>query len=263
MSEFFKVVNGFSSRQWLTMLQMQDELNSRINPNWKEQPWDYGVALADECMEFLGHLGWKWWKDSADFQKGITKENLRQLQLEVVDMIHFVLSGELAFAFYQVEDGSEEEYNQLLAQRAQDWEAVFEAHRQVTFKIHNQPEKHFFFDPEFYAKRVISQALNENDDGVGNIDTGSIYLLMCHVGMGGKDAYNTYVGKYALNKFRWDNGYAEGTYLKHWLIPSVSIQSHEDNWFLERILSELAGTGQLLADYQVYAKLDQLYSQLS
>ena len=81
---------NFSPEQIAKLLSMQDELNTYIHPEWKSQGFNWNLAIIDECMEIHGHLGWKWWKK--DYQVGMTKENKKQIQLEVIDILHFALS---------------------------------------------------------------------------------------------------------------------------------------------------------------------------
>jgi len=51
------------------VLELQDKLNSFINPEWKNErtPLDWLIAIKDEHSELLNSLKWKWWKDFNEF----------------------------------------------------------------------------------------------------------------------------------------------------------------------------------------------------
>jgi hypothetical protein len=61
-----------------------------------------------------------------------------------------------------------------------------------------------------------------------------------------------YIGKNCLNKFRQDNGYKEGTYIKIW-------DEQEDNVVMMSILNNL----EHLTFDSVYAELQSSYSKLN
>ena len=71
-------------QQLLTMLELQDGMNSKVNPNWVEQNYEWYRAIWIECAELLDHYGWKWWKKQTPDQE--------QVVLELVDIWHFGLS---------------------------------------------------------------------------------------------------------------------------------------------------------------------------
>ena len=52
------------------------------------------------------------------------------------------------------------------------------------------------------------------------------------IGMSADDLYKLYLMKNVLNKFRQNNGYKEGTYIKHW-----GIEFPEDNVYLEHLFT--------------------------
>src|SRR5690606_33861732 len=81
---------NFTLEEVQTLLAMQDELNTYVHPEWKKQNFDWSFAIIDEVREIREHLGWKWWKEG--YQVGLTEANRKQVQLEVIDILHFVLS---------------------------------------------------------------------------------------------------------------------------------------------------------------------------
>jgi dimeric dUTPase (all-alpha-NTP-PPase superfamily) len=75
----------FSQNQITVMVRMQDELNSKINPNWiKGNSQDFLLAAGMETAEAIEHLGWKWWKQQTS--------DIPQVEMELVDILHFILS---------------------------------------------------------------------------------------------------------------------------------------------------------------------------
>ena len=64
--------------------------------------------------------------------------------------------------------------------------------------------------------------------------------------------YQIYMAKNVLNKFRQDNGYKEGTYIKEW-------QGKEDNVVMFEIIASLES----FSGDELYQQLAQAYSQLN
>ena len=44
------------------MMSIQNELNCQLNPDWRNQGWDFLLAAKIEMAEAIEHYGWKWWK---------------------------------------------------------------------------------------------------------------------------------------------------------------------------------------------------------
>ena len=74
-------------KQLLVMLEMQDAMNSRVNPDWRSAGNAWYRAIWTECAEMLDHYGWKWWKHQP--------ADLEQVRLELVDIMHFAMSDYL------------------------------------------------------------------------------------------------------------------------------------------------------------------------
>jgi len=77
-----------------TIFEKQIELNKRINPDLYEEiknpeirrKWlmNFELALRQESAEAIDSLAWKWWKKQED--------NMDNLKIELVDMLHFWVS---------------------------------------------------------------------------------------------------------------------------------------------------------------------------
>ena len=71
-------------QQIITMLELQDGMNSKVNPSWRSAGQEWYRAIWIEASEMLEHYGWKWWKKQ--------DPDVMQVKLEVVDIVHFALS---------------------------------------------------------------------------------------------------------------------------------------------------------------------------
>lgn len=74
----------FTDAQLKEMLSLQDKMNSKIDIDWRDNNNDWLLAAAMETSEAIDHHGWKWWKHQ--------EPDIAQLQMELVDIWHFILS---------------------------------------------------------------------------------------------------------------------------------------------------------------------------
>ena len=164
-------------RQVRIMLEMQNEMNRKVNPDWINQGFEWYRAIWIECAELMDHFGWKWWKHQAPDDD--------QIRLELVDIWHFGLSIRI------VEGGiSDETTNRI----------VEEIRTPVTVEDFKQ-------GVESFAEGVLSSR---------SFDVWSFAGLIESAGMPVDELYQRYIGKNVLNFFRQDNGYKEGSYRKTW-----------------------------------------------
>ena len=71
------------------MLQMQAEMNARVDADWRGRGREWYRAIWIECAELMDHYGgWKWWKAAP--------HDAEQVLLEIVDIWHFGLSLRIA-----------------------------------------------------------------------------------------------------------------------------------------------------------------------
>ncbi|MFZ3297783.1 MAG: dUTPase, partial [Ralstonia pickettii] len=80
-----------SESQLITMLELQDGMNSKVNPEWVAANNDWHRAIQVEGVEAIEHHGWKWWKKQDC--------DLAQLRMELVDIFHFILSAYIQAKF--------------------------------------------------------------------------------------------------------------------------------------------------------------------
>ncbi|HMM75810.1 MAG TPA: dUTP diphosphatase [Gammaproteobacteria bacterium] len=160
------------------MLQMQDDMNARVDRDWIERGREWYRAVWIECAELMDHYGgWKWWKKSAGDRE--------QALLEIVDIWHFGLSMRITPA---------RDFGRAAAAIAAEWRSPLACAG--------------FLDG---VERLALAALGER-----RFEVAAIPALLAELGRGYDDLYRAYVGKNVLNFFRQDHGYRDGSYLKSW-----------------------------------------------
>jgi dimeric dUTPase (all-alpha-NTP-PPase superfamily) len=192
----------FTKTQLVMMLQLQDDMNSKINNNWITEDNKWLRAAMIECAEGIDHHGYKWWKHQ--------DRDLPQLQMELVDIWHFALSHII------------KKYNKDFNLVCSD---IFNEFNKNNFIVR--------FDEVDYDYRNMS-LLNNLDllcglSAANRFDVLLFSLVIKQAGMTTDDLYKHYIGKNVLNFFRQDNGYKDGTYIKIW-------EGREDNEFLVEAL---------------------------
>ena len=193
-------MNTLTETQLVSMLEMQDGMNKKVNPDWVAANNNWHRAIQVEAVEAIEHHGWKWWK----------KQNcdMAQLRMELVDIWHFILStviqntrGSIRFAAIEM--------------------------------ISELSQKSVQFDNQHYI--LAKMSLLEKLDllvGLSAAKRTSLALfdsLLSDCGMSWVELFKQYTGKNVLNVFRQDYGYKAGTYIKIW-------NGREDNEHLVEVL---------------------------
>ncbi|EFF74470.1 dUTP diphosphatase [Achromobacter piechaudii ATCC 43553] len=221
-----KNVVGLNQAQAATMLKLQDHLNSMINPDWINGGSRFLRAAFVESAEALEHYGWKWWKKQTI--------DLPQVQMELVDILHFYLSHTIVQA-----GGKQADAARLLMEDLATPASVT-------------------LDGKAYALDALPvPELLELIGGLAVCGRASYKVLeqtMTACEMGWNDAYTQYVSKNVLNIFRQQHGYKEGTYIKIW-------NGEEDNVVLARLLTQLDPASADFADAMA-RELEQAYARL-
>lgn len=194
----------------LAMLQMQDEMNSRVHSAWREQGYEWYRAIWIECAELMDHYGWKWWKKQAPDRD--------QVVLELIDIWHFGLSSLL-----QAESSKE-----LIADRLEAAMAPI------------LPDADFRETVETFVSQLLVS--REFDPALFN-------KLLCQMDISLDGLYRSYVGKNVLNFFRQDRGYKEGAYLKIWagrednlhLVEILDTLDSDSSTYRQDVYGALAG----------------------
>lgn len=161
----------------ITMLDLQDGMNTKVNPDWRNAGNEWYRAIWMESSEMLEHHGWKWWKKQ--------ESDDMQVKLEVVDIVHFALSIRLE----QESDNSKTA--EAIALEFDSPSSTDDIRTTI----------------ELLARETLI------DQGA---HFSIIAGVMDHLDMPFDELYEIYVGKNVLNMFRQDNGYKDGTYKKIW-----------------------------------------------
>lgn len=229
-----------NKNQILVMLELQDRLNSIVNPEWRKAGNNWTRAIMVEAVEAIEHHGWKWWKKQ--------ELNMPQLQMELIDIMHFMLSHSL-----------------------EHWSVLNCAENLPDAISHqlNNSDDFIKFDGAFI--HPSEHSILENLDTMtglaacGRISFPLLGVLMKSCDLTADDMYDRYVGKNILNIFRQNNGYKEGTYIKDWSAVSLSNQAHgklEDNDHLHDIMQTMSINTPEDAEV-VFSKLQERYDLVS
>ncbi|MFT6269315.1 MAG: dimeric dUTPase (all-alpha-NTP-PPase superfamily) [Alphaproteobacteria bacterium] len=207
------------------MLDLQDGMNKKVNPQWLTAGYSYLRAALIESVEAIDHHGWKWWKAQ--------KLDLAQVQMELVDVWHFALSHIII-----QHDGN-------IPKAASEIEAALQQ---------SNPIIEFDGVRFDFSKNTLVDNL-ELMAGlcvVKRFDVPLFVKIVEQADMNSTMLFEQYVGKNILNFFRQDHGYKEGTYIKIW-------QGREDN---EHLVEAMAATDSATADYAtvLYQALEKRYS---
>ncbi len=159
------------------MLELQDAMNSKVNPDWRNADFEWYRAIWMEASEMLDHYGWKWWKKQTP--------DIMQVKLEVVDIVHFALSIRLQ------QHGSLED---------------------IAVAIRNDFDNSM--QAEDIRKTIECLVLLTLTDQGAHFSF--IAGIMQYMDMPFDELFEIYIGKNVLNMFRQDNGYKDGSYQKTW-----------------------------------------------
>ena len=158
------------------MLDLQNKINEKVHPHWREQNFEWYRAIWVECAELLDHYGWKWWKKQSP--------NQAQIELELVDIWHFGLS--ILLSNYDIEKSISLISEGMIDQRGSG-------------KFRENLE-------DFTSNTLQTR----------NFDLKRFNQVMNDVGLTFEKLYVGYISKNVLNSFRQDKGYQAGTYIKDW-----------------------------------------------
>ena len=158
------------------MLDLQNKINEKVHPHWREQNFEWYRAIWVECAELLDHYGWKWWKKQSP--------NQAQIELELVDIWHFGLS--ILLSNYDIEKSISLISEGIIDQRGSG------------------------------KFRENLEDFTSNTLQMRSFDLKRFNQVMNDVGLTFEKLYVGYISKNVLNSFRQDKGYQAGTYIKDW-----------------------------------------------
>ena len=158
------------------MLDLQNKINEKVHPHWREQNFEWYRAIWVECAELLDHYGWKWWKKQSP--------NQAQIELELVDIWHFGLS--ILLSNYDIEKSIS-----LIS------EVITDQRGSGKFRENLEDFTSNTLQTRSFDLKRFNQVMND-------------------VGLTFEKLYVGYISKNVLNSFRQDKGYQAGTYIKDW-----------------------------------------------
>ncbi|WP_456382072.1 dUTP diphosphatase [Persephonella sp.] len=218
----------------LEMFRLQEELNRKINENWREirSKEDFARATWIECAELVDSLPWKWWKKQ--------QADMENVQIEVVDIWHFVMSYILMD--YSVEEALESKPVKMFIM------GVNEDFRNID--IEGEKINHYLGETDRYRKIIylaerVAESFLRQDENEGAFFFG--LLVKNTISM--DRLYLLYVGKNILNHIRQEKGYGSGNYRKN-------INGMEDNQYLFQLVSQVSGRKEL------EEKIRQLFEEI-
>ena len=205
------------------MLELQDSMNRKINPDWMSAGYPFLRAVLVEAVEALEHYGWKWWKSQSP--------DLAQLRIELVDIWHFLLSEYLVRAHGDKARAAHDLFRDWTSGTKIEFDAVQ-------------------YDIETLDIRGKLELLAATA-GVRRVCTPLVAGLLASCEVTAAQLFREYVSKNVLNHFRQDHGYKTGEYRKFW-------DGREDNVHLAQILLDLASSDEELP-HALYKSLDERY----
>jgi hypothetical protein len=218
-----------STSQAATMVSLQAGMNAKVDENWLVARYPYLRAVVIEGAEAIEHHGWKWWKHQ--------ELDLPQLQMELIDIWHFMLSELILNEQGDFERSTEV----LLTKLSTDLGST---------SINFDTREYSLADLDLVAKIELLIGTSV----ARRVELGLFAAIMVDCELSWDDLYCQYVGKNVLNFFRQDNGYKQGTYQKVW-------NGQEDNEHLVEVLEVLDAKDE---QFQVllYTALQERYTTL-
>lgn len=215
-----------TKNQAITMLRLQAGMNTKVDPDWVAAKYPYLRAVVIEGAEAIEHHGWKWWKKQ--------EMDLSQLQMELIDIWHFILSDILLQNY-----GNESRALTHLL------DALELSREQAAIE----------FDSRQYIPRSLD-LINKLEllialAAARRIELSLFEAIMTDCEMDWTGLYCQYVGKNVLNFFRQDHGYKQGSYQKVW-------HGREDNEYLVDVMKSLDPADPAYQD-KLYASLARHY----
>jgi len=201
------------------MLELQDELNKKINVNWRDirKNEDFIRATWVECAELVDSLPWKWWKKQ--------EADIDNVKIEIVDIWHFVMSY-LLLNFKTYDEILNSDYIEYFLKGI---------NKDLThLEDINSAYIHHYLGEKDQIKRII-YATERVAEGFlkEHIREGIFFFgLLVQEVLTFDELYFLYIGKNILNHIRQEFGYKEGRYTKE-------IKGFEDNKYMFDIVKSV------------------------
>lgn len=202
-------------KQLQTMMHLQNQMNEKVNPDWRTAELAWEDAIIAEAAEAYDHTNWAWWKNQGK------EPDINQIKLELVDIWHFVLSELMTH-----EEGELHSYYSLVTG------VIDYAEKQRPKDLQRRLAL-----TKYAIKNIMRSALLPPSNEKICMIIHSFVDAMFALDMKWEEVYKLYVGKNVLNQFRQANGYKTDTvlYKKTWALE----KGWEDNQYLTEILNSL------------------------
>ncbi|MEJ5173488.1 MAG: dUTP diphosphatase [Hydrogenothermaceae bacterium] len=213
-------------------LKLQDELNLKINQNWRTErkEEEFYRAIWLECAESMESLPWKWWKKM--------EIDLENLEIEVADIFHFILSISL------LKNDTDLRYFKKAVigdfSNLEGIEGDYLNHYLADVYMRDKVDTYIFL-----IERVAEKSLRRDYNG-----TLFFFGLLVKELFDFNKLYLLYFGKNILNHIRQEMGYKTGDYKK-------VINGMEDNRYLIKLIQEIEDKNQL------ESKIRELFESLT
>ena len=211
-----------------TMLSLQHSMNTKVDPDWMQARYPYLRAVAIEGAEAIEHHGWKWWKKQ--------ELDLPQLQMELIDIWHFILSELLLRSHDNGVDPQQALHNALRASES-------------ISRVQFDDSDYKLTEIDLLSKLELLIGLSV----ASRIELAVFASIMADCQLDWTELFRQYVGKNVLNMFRQDKGYKSGVYKKVWY-------GREDNEYLVEIIHTLDASS---VDFKeaIYEALEAAYPE--
>ena len=201
------------------MVNLQHKLNIQTaGENYLEKNLNWNSAIIAESGELLDSLGYKWWKKQ--------EPDMENVKVEAIDLLHFVISDTLQMN-YDIRN-----FSDILNSTIRDFEVGF---KEISINLKNSKLLKLIdlLNTDRLSRFIVMKAIFEKLE------------------MSNEDVYIAYITKNCLNKFRQNNGYKDGTYIKTWW------DNREDN-VVAFDLASIIGPKETLFD-ELYESLTAYY----
>ena len=205
------------------MVKLQHQFNKQVAEDYLDNSFNWNSAIIAESGELLDSLGYKWWKKQ--------EPDMENVKVEAIDLLHFVISDILQLNY---------NYEESLIASFID-ETISEFEESFTSDIYEKE----FEDEDLFG---LVNILNYNE--IPRFAT--LKIIFKKLDMSNEDVYIAYITKNCLNKFRQDNGYKDGSYIKVW-------NGREDNIVAFEIANEWGADEELFE--QLYLDLETYYKE--
>lgn len=210
-------------KQLATMLHYQQVLNDVFDPQWRVNRHQYLRAAVVEGGEAIDHHGYKWWK--------LQKQDMPQVQLELVDILHFYLSETARRHLEEAESVLQQEW-------LEDVDAIhFDGNNYII------DELHLLDKVELLIGLAVSRRMSWS----------LFRAIQADVGLDFAGLHHHYAAKNVLNLLRQRHGDKKGEYVKIWA-------GEEDNIHLTRQLEQW-GSDETMG--VLYERMEAQYKHLA